>query len=233
MVFLEYEINSRYVIEIHDSEPLTITDGSALAKSLQFQVGDEFEYLIKVNEVDHENNAISVSSIKQARSYSRMLKENAELRNNFISADQKYKELDLTTATLEEVKQVKIAQLKELCTLAIYEGFTSTVANVEGIFYEFGFNAHDQDNFDQQLGKINLWYNQLSTAKITQADFDAKFPLDWKAKNIGVIQLSEDEFITVTDDAETHKRTQQAKYWNLETQVLQAITNNDVDLVVW
>lgn len=155
------------------------------------------------------------------------------LENQQKSYDQKYTELDKTTTDLETLRTAKINQLKELCTLAIYAGFTSTVTDANGVAYEFGFKDHDQSNFNKQTAKLNLWKNLLSDGTMTQAQYDAKFPLQWKAVNIGVIYLTEAEFIQVTDDAETHQLAQQHKYWTLEAQVLEALTNEEIDAVIW
>lgn len=80
MVFLEYEKDTKYVIEIHETEPSSIADGCAIAQSDQFAVGDEFEYLIKVNSVDGNGTVTSYSSVRQARSYSRILQESKQLQ---------------------------------------------------------------------------------------------------------------------------------------------------------
>jgi Domain of unknown function (DUF4376) len=150
-----------------------------------------------------------------------------EIESKLKTADEKYKELDLNTATIEEVRQLKIEQLKYLCTHAIYHGFSS----VNG--YEFGFNAHDQSNFEKMTAKINLWKHLLAEGKLTQADYDSKFPIKWKTKNNGIVELTEDEYIQVTDDAEAHLLAQQIKYWQLEAQVLAATTKEEIDAINW
>lgn len=151
-----------------------------------------------------------------------------ELEEANKTADERWKELDLEKATLEEVKSAKIAQLKELCTQSIYNGFTSSVKG-----YEFGFNAYDQSNFEKMTAKINLWKHLLQEGKITQENYDSKFPIKWKTKNSGVVELTEYEYIQVTDDAEAHLLTQQEKYWVLEAQVLSANTKEEIDSIVW
>jgi Domain of unknown function (DUF4376) len=128
---------------------------------------------------------------------------------------------------LDTLKDAKIHLLKLECTHAIYHGFSS----VNG--YEFGFNAHDQSNFEKMTAKINLWKHLLHEGKIMQEDYDSKFPIKWKTKNNGIVELTENEYIQVTDDAEAHLLTQQQKYWNLEAQVLLATTKEEIDSIVW
>jgi len=80
MVYLEYENSTGHVIEIFDEEPQSLEDGHSLAQSDDFSVNDEFDYLITINSVDENQNVTSASSVRQARSYSKLLKENQELK---------------------------------------------------------------------------------------------------------------------------------------------------------
>jgi hypothetical protein len=151
-----------------------------------------------------------------------------ELENKLKTPDDKYKELDLNTATLEEVRTAKINQLKYLCSQAIYAGFTSSVNG-----YVFGYNEHDQSNFEKQTALLNLWYNQLNAGKITQEQFNANFPIKWKTKNHGIVDLTEEEYLQVIEDAKAHQLSKQIKYWQLEAQVLAATTKEEIDAIVW
>jgi hypothetical protein len=130
-------------------------------------------------------------------------------------------------------KSSRLDELKIDCSNAIYAGFTSSVTDAGGVALEFGYNDRDQLNFNGRLNKINLWKNQLLNGAITQADYDAKFPLQWKSTNKGVVSLTEAEFVQLMDDAEAHQLTQQKKYWTLEAQVNAATSQADVDKVVW
>lgn len=138
-----------------------------------------------------------------------------ELQDSVKTADEKYAELDLTTASLDDIKAAKIAQLKELCSNAIYDGFDSSIG------HSFGFNELDQANFTQQSVLIVL--NGLTDTDTVQ----------WKTKDAGVVDLTIAQFKTIIGEAKDYKLQQQTKYWGLEAQVNAATTNAEVDAVVW
>jgi hypothetical protein len=122
--------------------------------------------------------------------------------------------------SLDIVKDARIHLLKYECSSAIYNGFVSSVTNGSGVAYEFGFNEHDQQNFDQQYLLIVSGDNAGAT-------------INWKTKNLGVVELTEDDFKQIVQDAKAHKLAQQTKYWDLEAQVLSATTIEEVEAVVW
>lgn len=143
-----------------------------------------------------------------------------DLKQRLITADEKYKELDKVNTPIADLRAAKIEQLKEQCTTAINAGFVSTVFRDE-MQLEFGFNQNDQANFTQ-------------TMLLVIADSaNAMTTIEWKSKNAGVVQLTKEEFMQIITAAKDHKLTEQNKYWQLEQQALQAITNEGVDEVVW
>jgi hypothetical protein len=87
MIYLEYEKNTKYVIEIHEVEPTNIISENLICKTNKFNIGDEFQYLIIVNEVDENGFAVSISAIQQARSYSLILKENEQLKKRLLESE--------------------------------------------------------------------------------------------------------------------------------------------------
>lgn len=139
-----------------------------------------------------------------------------ELKNQLFTADERYQSLNKSAISIEELKQYKILQLKELCSNTIYQGFTSSVNG-----YIFGFSEHDQANMAQQ------------TLLIVASNGNYTSPIQWKTKNNGVVNLTVDEFNIIINEAASHKLTQQNKYWDLEQQVLLAETLEDVDVIVW
>lgn len=139
-----------------------------------------------------------------------------DIEMKLLTADERYKLLDLSTITVEELKQYKIAQLKELCSNSIYNGFTSSVNG-----YSFNFNELDQANFTQQL------------LLIVASNGTYSIPIKWKTKDMQVVELSVDEFTTILGEAETHKRTEQNKYWQLESQLISSLTIQEVDSINW
>lgn len=139
-----------------------------------------------------------------------------DIEMKLLTADERYKLLDLSIVTVEDLKQYKIAQLKELCSNSIYNGFTSSVKG-----YSFNFNELDQANFTQQLLLI-----VASNGNYTNT-------IKWKTKDMQVVDLTVEEFTTILGEAELHKRTEQNKYWQLESKVLSALTIEEVDNINW
>jgi len=113
---------------------------------------------------------------------------------------------------LDFVKEKKIEELKQACTNTIYEGFTA----ING--HTYGFNRHDQMNFTQEM----ILISQGSTSDIL-----------WKTKDAGVVTHTVEEFMQVVEDVKNHKLTQQQKYWDLEQQVLNATTKEEVMQIKW
>ncbi|KIL79606.1 hypothetical protein [Bacillus badius] len=79
MVYLEYHLETKQVVEIHQNEPVTV-GGYDFGKSDDFEVGDEFEQTIWVNRVDEIKNVTSHSAIRNNPNAKRLLQENAKLK---------------------------------------------------------------------------------------------------------------------------------------------------------
>lgn len=79
MAYLEYETNTRQVVEIHTEAP-AVQEGYAYAVSDDFSPGDEFEQTIWVNKVDKDKNVTSYSAIRNNPNAARLLKENEQLK---------------------------------------------------------------------------------------------------------------------------------------------------------
>lgn len=85
MSFLEYHVESKQVVEIHDQEPLNLQTGCSFAASPDFNMGDEFEQTIWVNEVDSDKNLTSFSAIRNNPNAKRLLRENTQLKQENIA----------------------------------------------------------------------------------------------------------------------------------------------------
>jgi hypothetical protein len=83
MVYLQYHIETKQVVEIHDSEPI-ISIGYDYAISADFSVGDEFEQTIWINVVDKNKNLVSHSAIRNNPQATRLLKENQQLKEENV-----------------------------------------------------------------------------------------------------------------------------------------------------
>ena len=143
--------------------------------------------------------------------------ELSTLKKMSLNADEFYKSLDINDATLEELKNYKIAQIGYLTTKAISDGFFS-----ETVGKTFGFNLeHDQSNFTQQL------------LLIVVADGNYTAPIHWKTIEGDLITMTVEEFMSVVNEATQHKISNQNRYWQLEAQVLACETNEEIDQINW
>jgi len=161
----------------------------------------------------------TIQKLNEKRQEQEQLKQDVlNVKNAFLTSDERFKSLNIDEISLEELKKFKIEQLKELCTKSIYNGFTSKSTG-----YEFGFNELDQTNFTQQLllivssGGPNNYSGQIM----------------WKTKSSSVVSLTALQFVSIVSEAEEHKRNNQLKYWDLESKVLNSGTNEDVTSVNW
>lgn len=140
--------------------------------------------------------------------------EERKLKDFIMTADDRYKLAEANPdTTLEELKALKIKQLKEFCNEAVYAGFTSQATG-----FTFGFNLLDQANFTQRMVTIVA---------------GAAGPFLWKTVDAGVQEFTKEQFVTIVNEAENHKIQMQARYWELESFVLAAGTVNEVKLIQW
>jgi len=124
-------------------------------------------------------------------------------------------DIDPIDGGLEEVKQLKIDQLNDMCNQTISAGFTSDAL---GSANTYDFKNDDQINLGGMLNAITAG---LVTGSIV-----------WKAS--GVPQShTVDQFKQVFADGLQHKNNNIGKYWTLKAQLL-AVTNvEDVKAIVW
>lgn len=118
---------------------------------------------------------------------------------------------DKTDILIEDLKLLKIGMLKEQCSEAIYAGFT-----VQGM--HFGFGEFDQQNMTQQL------------LLVVSGDTS---PIQWKTRNLGVVELTPQQFAGIAQAAKTHKMTEQSKYWALEQLVTAATSKDEIKTIKW
>lgn len=122
---------------------------------------------------------------------------------------------DVGEALLEYHKKDKINELNEACEATILAGF---YCEANGHYYEF--KVYDQLNFTQQYLLL-----------ISNPDFTG--PIRWKTEDAGVVEHTREEFMTVCQTAELHKRGNIEKYWDLKAQVENATTFEDVNAIQW
>ena len=144
-----------------------------------------------------------------------------KFRNSFKTANQKYVEVDLTTSTIEEVKDAKLSQLNELCNQSIVEGFTK---EINGVVYHFSCSLSAQSNFagtdalfkDGLIADVEWTVVNTSTGKVERLTLDKP---TFNSVKLGVFQ---------------HINSNVSKFRDtLQPQVESATTNTEVDAVTW
>ncbi|WP_342510609.1 hypothetical protein MKY34_19580 [Sporosarcina sp. FSL K6-1522] len=96
MAYLEYQKQTKQVVEIHESEP-TVSSDYDYAVSENFTVSDEFEWTIWVNGVDVDKNLTSHSAIRNNPNAKRLLQENEQLKatNTLLTSELAKVKIDL------------------------------------------------------------------------------------------------------------------------------------------
>lgn len=112
-------------------------------------------------------------------------------------------------------KSNKKIELGIACGQAIYAGFTSPSTG-----YQFGFKDTDQANINEQ-----------ATAYLMDSTYTDS--ITWRTADSTVVTLTRDQFMTIVNEARTHKRTQFDKLFDLEDQVDAATDVATVQAIVW
>lgn len=144
-------------------------------------------------------------------------------QNKLKTADQKYKELDLSTADLQTVKDAKIAQLDELCNQTIVNGFDY---DVNGISYHFSCSLSAQANFQ---GSDTLFKDGL----INEAEWTVVNNTTSKTERI---QIDQTTFNALKLQVFQHINSNISKLRNTLEPLVEnesTDTNEKVDTIVW
>lgn len=121
---------------------------------------------------------------------------------------------ELNTAWLDYVKKNKLEELDSKCEEEILNGFVSASTG-----FTFGFDEHDQDNFNQQAVLLLM---DTTTATV-----------DWGTESHGIQTLTREQFFTLIKECEAHKRAIKGKYWTLKGQVDLAPNEEQVNAIIW
>lgn len=135
--------------------------------------------------------------------------------------------------TLDDYKRFKIDEFYKKCEQIINSSFIATVLDSTNAPYEIYYDLTAQQKFSGQTNLVNLWLNRLSLGEITQVEFDAKFPIQWRTKSHGWVGFTYQQYIQLTEDASNHERTNYQKRGQLEAQVNACITKVEVEAIVW
>lgn len=143
------------------------------------------------------------------------------LQDSLKSADDKYKELDLSIADLQTVKATKMSQLEEACNQTIANGFDFTINSIS---YKFSCSLEAQSNFQ---GVDTLFRDGL----VTEAEWTVT---NNETNKIERIVIDKTTFSQLKLQVFQHINSQISKLRNtLQLQVEVATTNQEVDVIVW
>jgi hypothetical protein len=143
------------------------------------------------------------------------------LSEQLKSADEKYRELNVTSADLTTLKSAKMSQLEEACSSAITSGFDFTVNSVS---YKFSCSLEAQANFQ---GADTLFKD----GSITEAEWTVVNNSNGKIERVA---LDVATFNSIKLQVFSHINSKISLLRNtLQPLVESATTNADVDAVVW
>lgn len=148
---------------------------------------------------------------------SMQVKQNEQL----LTADEKYKLIDKSSISLDDLKVAKMNQLEELCNKSIVDGFDFTINSVS---YRFSCSITAQANFQ---GTDTLFKDGLITE------------VEWTVTNnsTGVtsrVTLDKSTFDQIRLEVFNHINANISKLRNtLQPQVESATDNSSVDSIVW
>jgi hypothetical protein len=143
------------------------------------------------------------------------------LSEQLKSADEKYRELNVTSTDLTTLKSAKMSQLEEACSSAITNGFDFTVG---GTSYKFSCSLEAQANFQ---GADTLFKD----GSITEAEWTVVNNSNGKIERVALDMTT---FNSIKLQVFSHINSKISRLRNtLQPLVESATTNADVDAVVW
>lgn len=143
------------------------------------------------------------------------------LKEQLLTADEKYKLIDKSSISLDDLKVAKMNQLDELCNKSIVKGFDFTI---NGVSYRFSCSITAQANFQ---GTDTLFKDGL----ITEVEWTV---IDNSTGVTSRITLDKNTFDQIRLEVFNHINANISKLRNtLQPQVESATTNSEVNSIVW
>lgn len=81
MVYLEFEKDTKLVVQIHENYPNKVREGHEIATSKDFEIGMELEYVITVDTINQDGRVIASSTTKQTVPAYQLLNKVEELQS--------------------------------------------------------------------------------------------------------------------------------------------------------
>jgi hypothetical protein len=135
--------------------------------------------------------------------------------------------------TIDDYKQFKINEMFKYYKEDLLNGFISSLVDVNNTAYEIFYDEDSQMKINAQTNKVNLLLNRLSLNQITQLDFDNYFPIEWRTKNLGVVNLSYEDYLIFADEVEKHERVLLTKRLQKEGYINTLSTKEEIESVIW
>lgn len=121
--------------------------------------------------------------------------------------------------TLEEAKVLKQKELKYHYKKDLVGDITSSLLGTDNNNIIFGYREIDQLNYSKRANSLAL-DSTITSFQMGTVSHD-------------IVTLTKNDFITFMRDAEIHEMTLYSKYANLRNQIDNAISIEDVQLIVW
>jgi hypothetical protein len=139
------------------------------------------------------------------------------LKEQLMTADQKYKALDLTTASLQDVQNAKIAQIRELYYQTLTSGFNVTISNTQ---YTFGWQSDDMTHMNATQEAINKGF--------------LTFPILYADVNGNPVSIADQTTLdSIQSTATKFMMAQHQQSLKLVGNVQSATAVKDVDAIQW
>lgn len=120
--------------------------------------------------------------------------------------------------TLDDIKSLKIKELNDLCKSAILGRFAAIVNDIE---YEFSYDAEAQSRFNG-IGLL-FFANKVSEIEWTAYQNDERVRITLNPSDFNIVSLA----------ALQHQNSNIIKFNQLLQQVNNAITKEQVEVIVW
>lgn len=141
--------------------------------------------------------------------------QNVKVKFAVVSDDSVIENVDdLQYEGLEEAKKIKKEELSKACRDKILTGFSSSTTG-----NSYKFDEEDQLNF---VHRMVMLLADPSVSKV-----------DWKTKDKGVVSHNRQDFMKIVSEADSHKSSNIQKYRDLENQINNATTVDEVNSIKW
>jgi hypothetical protein len=135
--------------------------------------------------------------------------------------------------SIEDYRQFKKDEMFKHYEDELLNGFSSSLVDTSGSAYHFLYDKDSQMKINGQTNKLNLMLSRLSLGQLTQVQFDAYFPIQWRTANLGIVGLTYGDYLVFADEVEQHERKLLTKRLQKEGLIDTLTTKEEIEAVVW